>query len=482
MAITNSKNLYGVILAGGLGARLWPISRQLYPKQFLKLFGKKTLLQQTFSRLKKITNAGKIYVVTGKHLQENVYLQLKDLGCDRQNILIEPELKSTAPAIALAARVIHDKNSEATMVVCPADHFIAPDAKFKKVILSAQKAAQHDFLVTLGIKPSYPDPYYGYITDYGYVKPVSNPAKRKIHGISGRKAESFIEKPSQREVKKFIKKGYLWNSGIFIFKAKTLLKGVQKYLPEIYKTISINLKSPEFLKSYSLLQFISIDYGLMEKAQNIWVITGNFNWYDIGTWKALHRFLKKDKGGNVLIGDNIFYFDCENNLFYSSPKRIIGALGLRDLVVVDTEDAILVSHKNKSSEIKKLFEKLKENNLSQHLEHPTVSRPWGKYTVLEKGGDFKVKKVVVLPKGKLSLQAHQKRSEHWVVLQGRARAEINGKIYDLGPHQSVSVPEKTKHRLENPGNGILEIIEIQNGEYLGEDDIVRFDDKYDRLG
>ena len=457
MALSGFKNLYGVILAGGSGTRLWPISRELYPKQLLKLFGNKTLIQQTFSRLKKIIPPEKIYIVTNQSFEEDIYLQLKGLGMIRENILVEPAQRNTAPAIALASKKIFNKDKSAIILTCPADHLIKPDEEFIRAVKIAFPVAQKNFLVIFGIAPTNPS------SEYGYIKINS---KNKVY-----KVEKFIEKPDKEEAEDLIKKGGLWNSGIFIWKAKIILQEIRKNIPEVYKAV----KS----QSYLSLQPISIDKGILEHSKKIRAIPANFQWQDIGSWKSLYQLLPKDSAQNVL-NEKVLESGCQNCLIYGTQKRIVAAIGLENLIVVDTEDAVLVSHKEKTHEVKELLEKMKANNFPQYLQHPTTYRPWGSFTVIEEGKNFKVKKVVVKPKEKLSLQFHKQRSEHWVVLKGLAKVELNDKIFYLKPHQSIDVPVEVKHRLINPGRENLEIIEIQNGDYLGENDIIRIDDKYKR--
>ncbi len=453
------KRLFGVILAGGSGTRLWPISREFYPKQLLKLIGNKTLIQQTFSRLKKIMEPSKIYVVTGATLADDIYIQLKEFGFKRENFIIEPAQKSTAPAIALAARRVFKENQKAIMVVCPADHLIKPDNKFIKAIKKSLRPAMDGFLVVFGIKPASPS------AEYGYLK-----IGRKLKNQA---VEEFVEKPDRKIAERMIKEGYLWNSGIFVWKADVFLGEVKKCLPKIYRSLESSL-------IYKSIKPISVDNGVLEKSKKIVAIPADFKWQDVGSWKSLYHLLPKDSEQNV-IGENVFGADCRKCLIYGTRKRIVAAVGLEDLIVVDTEDAVLVAHREKSGEIKNILERIKANNLSQYFGHPTVHRPWGSFTVIEEGEKFKVKKIVVKSKEKLSLQYHNKRSEHWVVLRGIAKILLDGKVFYLKSHQSFDIPVVGKHQLENPGAKNLELIEIQSGNYLGEDDIVRFNDKYGRI-
>ena len=458
------KNLYSVILAGGSGTRLWPISRELYPKQLLKLFGNKTLIQQTFSRLKKIIPPEKIYIVTTENFAEDIIIQLQKFSFAKENIIIEPYQKGTAPAIALAMKKILDIDKSAISLVCPVDHLIGTDAKFFNSVKIAFIATQNNSLVVFGVSPDNPT------SEYGYIKTKKN----KIEKDESYEVEKFIEKPPKEEAERLIKEGCLWNSGIFVWKNKTILNEIKKYLPQVYQNADI--KSPE---SYSLIDAVSIEKGVLEHSKKIKAVSAQFKWQDIGSWKTLHKLLPKNFDGNVL-NENVFDLNCQNCLIYGVEKRVVAAIGLNDLIVIDTEDAILITHRDQTDSIKPTLEAMKSKNLKQCLAHPTVYRPWGSFTVIEEGLNYKVKKISVKPKQKLSLQFHYKRAEHWVVVRGKARVELEGKIFYLTPHQSVDIPVTSKHRLENNDKEVLEIIEIQTGSYLGEDDIVRVEDMYSR--
>lgn len=466
--LSNSfKNLYGVILAGGSGTRLWPISRELYPKQLLKLFGNKTLIQQTFSRLKKIIALERIYIITNKNFAEDIYLQLRGLGLIRENLIIEPAQKNTAPAIGWMAEKIYKKNKSAVLLITPADHMIKQDSKYIEAVKNAFKIAQKDFIVTFSITPDYPS------SEYGYIKPKLKVKSKKLK-VNGYPVDKFVEKPSNEEAEKLIENNAFWNSGIFTVKASLILKEIKKFQHRIYKAIK-----SDTVKDFFSLEPVSIDKGVIEKSKRVWVVPVSFTWQDVGSWKSLYKLLPKNSSKNVL-GENVVEVGSKNSLIFGSKKRIVAAVGVENLVIVDTEDAVLVSHKDKTHEIKLILEKLKENSFPQYSRHPTVHRPWGYFTVFEEGANFKVKKLSLKPGAAISLQTHDKRSEQWVVLMGVAKVKLNDNIIHLNPHQGISIPACSKHSVSNIGKEQLEIIEIQQGDYLGEDDITRLKDKYNR--
>ena len=459
----------GIVLAGGSGTRLWPLSRKKYSKQFLKLVEGTPLLDSTYKRLLKFFSPQDIITITNK----DYYFYVKD-SCAKfppqmsENIISEPISKNTAPAIALGTKFILDKlkaNPDETVFVFSSDHIIKPVDKFVKYLRIAEKAAEKDYLVTFGIKPTSPE------TGYGYIK-----AGKKIGDFN--LVEQFTEKPDLQTAKEYLKTGkYFWNSGIFAFKIAIFLIELQTYQPEIYKNIDNGYDSA--ISNFSKMPSISIDYAVMEKSKKVAVVPMDIFWSDVGSWDSFYKISEKDSEGNVLIGD-VKTLDTKNSLILSN-KRLVTAVNIEDAMIIETDDAVLVSKMGNSQKVKRLLTELKKDSRKEAVEHSEVFRPWGKYKILEEGEHYKIKKIVVKPGETLSLQMHYHRSEHWVVIKGSAQITIGERTYFVHEGESTFVPKSTLHRLANYGEIPLEIIEVQNGEYVGEDDIVRFDDKYGRI-
>jgi mannose-1-phosphate guanylyltransferase/mannose-6-phosphate isomerase len=487
--------MYAVILAGGSGTRFWPLSRKTTPKQLLSVFGDSTMIQQTVSRLQSAIPVENICIVTGQHYSYDVRNQLTAVfGSDRFRMLIEPEGKNTAPAIGLAAVYIRKKSQNAVMAVMPSDHVILKTDAFISVLRNAQFLAKKGYLTTVGIIPDRPE------TGYGYIKKgkLINKVRSKQSGVRSKKntnnksriavytVEQFVEKPNLKKAKEYVRSGdYFWNAGIFVWKVSDILKEIERQLPGLYKGLqkiekAIGKKNEQDVleKVFKSFEPVSIDYGIMEKAQKIAVVPADIGWSDVGSWRALDDIAEKDPSGNIITG-NIVDIKSKDSIFYAG-KRLVATVGLKNTVVVDTPDATLVCNKDNTQDVKKVVDELKKKGADELVEHVTVHRPWGSYTVLEIGSRYKIKRIAVNPGARLSHQLHHHRSEHWVVVLGTARVTVGEKTYNVHPNESTYVPISTRHRLENPGKVPLHIIEVQIGDYIEEDDIQRFDDIYKR--
>lgn len=478
--------LHAVILAGGNGTRLWPLSRSHYPKQFLQLLGEYTLLQQTVLRLQGLVTPERLWIVTGVDQAEVVQFQLANLlGSDsgKVHVLVEPMPKNTAAAIGLAAVHAKSQDSQATLLVLPADHWIERQSAFRAVLLEALELAEQRVLVTLGIIPDHPATGYGYIrrgTPF-----VSHGENFKENTIAYR-VNQFVEKPDLSTAQKYLNTmEYYWNAGIFLWKAATILEEIEVYLPALAQGLREMAPSTDddmawqlLTLVYSGLESVSVDYGVLEKCTRLVVVPADIGWSDLGDWTTIHRLSPKDERGNTL-SPTVLDIESENSFIFGNGRRI-ATIGLKNTVVIDTEDALLVCSAERVQEVKVITSQLQRNGEDVAARSCTVHRPWGTYLVLEEGLEFKVKKITVLPGAALSLQLHHQRSEHWVVVHGVAQI-VNGDLHcQLLIGQSTYIPKGTVHRLSNPGPDSLEIIEVQTGSYLGEDDIVRFADLYQR--
>lgn len=464
--------MFGIILAGGSGSRLWPLSRELYPKQLLNISGDKSLLQATFERLNKFMPAKNIISVTNTKHTSNVRMQLEDLSKDI-SVLSEPLAKNTAPAIALATKYIQQNTDEKdpVILVVPSDHLIKNTKHFIKTVEKGEKLAKEGYIVTFGIEPDYPETGYGYI----------NILSQHIH--EGFKVKEFVEKPNTKTAQKYIEaKTYFWNSGIFMFKASTMIEEIKNLAPEISKIMEefdfSNTDQIEY-NLFDKMPNISIDYAIMEKSDKIALVKLESDWNDLGSWQSIYDVSNKDSNHNVMIG-HVLDEGSKNSFVYSSSK-LVATIGLEDTVIVETEDAILACKKDKTQDVKKIFDKLKKENDNTHLVHKTVYRPWGFYTVLAEKKGFLSKLIHVNVGQKLSVQSHNHRSEHWVVLSGQAKVVLDGKECVLTPGSSIDIPVKAIHSLQNPYEEDLEIIEVQLGDILLEEDIVRYEDMYGRI-
>jgi len=446
-----------IILAGGVGTRLWPLSREYYPKQFLQLEGRLSLFQETFLRAVQLSGAEGIFVVTNEIHQYLVLNQVSELGytLDASHLLVETEGKNTLPAIGWAMQRIRKEDRHTTAVVFPSDHILGDDALDR---IQAVEPVAQKYLVTFGVQPTSPH------TGYGYIRPG-----RKL--ALGFVAAEFKEKPDALTAQEYLKQGYLWNSGIFLLSTDCFFAELKRYRPTLHTALQSD-SDPD----YAALEAISIDYGLLEHSKKVAVVPLDAAWNDLGTFRALYETEAHDAEGNA--GD-AEYLDSSNN-YVLAPGKHVGLIGVSDLIVVDTADALLVCNSQKTEQVKHLVNRYNAKNDPVTRFHRQVHRPWGSYTILEDGATYKIKRVTVKPNEKLSLQLHHHRSEHWVVVSGTAEVELNGETRFLRKGESTFVHSGTKHRLKNPGLLPLEVIEVQLGDYLEEDDIVRFDDEYGR--
>ncbi|MBI5743855.1 MAG: mannose-1-phosphate guanylyltransferase/mannose-6-phosphate isomerase [Elusimicrobia bacterium] len=460
-----------VILAGGSGTRLWPVSRYGLPKQFIKLNGGKSLLCQTVERLAAVVPLHDIYVITNEDYRFHVQADLRSVSPTiENNVILEPVGRNTAPAIALVMKYCQEKlkcAKDEVIFICPSDHIIEPIEKFARYARQAETAAKAGSIVTFGIKPSRPETGYGYIKKGG--KPSADGGVFKV--------EKFAEKPDLKTAGKYLADGnYYWNSGMFAFTIGTMLAEFKAYAPEISRKMPQKLA--KMTADFKNMPSISIDYAVMEKSRKAAVLPIDILWSDVGSWDSLDEVIKPDGDGNVKVGD-ILALDTKRTIMMGE-KRLISTIGLKDLIIIDTTDALLIARRGQAQRVKEVVDILKERKRKEVVEHITTYRPWGSYTILEEGPRYKIKRIVVKPSQKLSHQLHYHRSEHWIIVRGTAKVTVGGKASIIHENESTYVPKSTEHRLENPGKVPLEMIEVQNGEYVGEDDIVRFNDIYGR--
>lgn len=467
--------LIPVILSGGSGSRLWPVSREGHPKPFIKLEDGETLLEKTFRRAQMFSN--ELITVTNRDYYFTSRDQMERTG-GRGDFLLEPFGRNTAPAVAVAAEFIRQiYGPDKVLLVLAADHLIKDAFAFQGAVNLAVECALSDRLVTFGVVPTSPETGFGYI-------------ERGETGEHAAEVLRFVEKPSQMIAAQFLETGrYLWNSGMFCFRAGTFLKELQKHAPAVAENASTCVETmvlgstsggmyeipPEV---FDKAPDISVDYAVMEKSDRVSVVPGDFGWSDIGSWNAIRDLVQPDAQGNRAVGDVVFV--DSRNTFVESEDRLVAALGVDDLMIIDTPDALLVAHPDKTQEVKLVVAELKQRNHESFRLHKTVMRPWGSYTVLEDAPGFKIKRIEVKPGASLSLQMHYHRSEHWVVVSGCAKVVNGGQETLVNPNQSTYIPAGQQHRLENPGMTPCVLIEVQCGCYLGEDDIVRFADSYGR--
>jgi mannose-1-phosphate guanylyltransferase/mannose-6-phosphate isomerase len=468
--------LIPLILSGGSGTRLWPVSRKNLPKQFLALAGKGTLFQQTLQRTRRLLNVAAPIVVASDDHRFLAADQLLELGIANATIVLEPLARNTAPAIALGALQALRRGGDPLLLVLPADHLIGETDAFLDVVHQATPLAEQGWLVTFGIRPDRPETGFGYI--------------RRAQAIdqNGFQVEQFVEKPDLATAEAYLADGrYDWNSGMFLFKASRYLEELGEHAPEMLAAVRAadanTTADLDFVRidqeAFSHVPDRSIDYAVMEKTQRAAVIPVSCGWSDIGSWSALWLTGEKDADGNLSEGDTLS-IDSHNSLLRSHDRHLLATVGVDDLIVVTTPDATLVAHRDAAQDVKRIVEQLKASNRTEHSLHRVVHRPWGSYDSLESRDRFQVKRIVVKPGASLSLQKHHHRAEHWIVVSGTAEVTCDEKVFLLAENESTYIPLGSVHRLRNPGKVVLELIEVQSGSYLGEDDIVRFDDVYGR--
>ena len=476
----SQSSLIPVILSGGAGTRLWPVSRRAHPKPFMELVDGQTLAEKTLLRAKAVAGNAPVITVTSR----DYYFYTRDLYAGlnspiaNERFLLEPMGRNTAPAIALAAMCVRDNVDEnASLLVMPADHLIADLRNFEASVKEALQLSNEGFLVTFGIHPTHAETGYGYIRQ-GDALTMSG----------GYRVAEFVEKPNEATALKYLESGeYHWNSGMFCFRAGTFLESLNRYAPEVHAAATRVWEATD--KSESPIEFpaelfsecpsISVDYAVMERADNTAVVASDFGWSDIGSWKAISELYESDKSGNRIKGKAVMVgsTDC----FVQGGERVVAAVGVKNLVIVDTGDAVLVADRNHAQDVKEVVAHLSELKHDAVDFHKTVHRPWGSYTILEDAADCKVKRLVVKPGQVLSLQLHHRRAEHWTVVRGTAKVRLGDDEFLLEANQSTFIPVETLHRLENPGDRDVHLIEVQTGDYFGEDDIERLEDIYGRV-
>ena len=472
-------DLIPVILSGGSGTRLWPLSRESFPKQYLSLYenNKLSLLQNTYLRITGLKNLIAPIIISNEEQRFIVAEQMRAINVKPNNIILEPMGKNTAPAITLAALKALENRVDATLLVLSSDHMIKDEEVFRKVIEDGILHSNNGRLVTFGITPSAPE------TGYGYIESIDEFSQ----GKTSSKIKNFIEKPNLELAKKFIKNSrYFWNSGIFLFKASVFLKELEKFEPEILQSCDNSIRKGtndlDFFRidadNFKECPNKPIDIALMEKTKLGTILPLNAGWDDIGSWQSVWKNSEKDKYGNSTKGSTMI--ENSQNCYVRSEDRLVVGINLNNLVVIETNDAVLISNKDETQKVKNIVNKLKTNNFKEAKDNKKNYRPWGSFTRIEEGINWQVKRLEINPNASISLQMHEKRSEHWIVVSGIAKVEIGNKVSFLRENESAFIPLGSKHRLSNPNEVPLILIEVQSGSYLGEDDIIRFEDIYGR--
>jgi mannose-1-phosphate guanylyltransferase/mannose-6-phosphate isomerase len=463
--------LQPVLLSGGSGTRLWPLSREAYPKQFLPLVGDDTMVQATWRRVAPLASAAPIIVANEEH-RFLVAEQLRQIGAPVPAIILEPVGRNTAPAIAAAALQALAGGEDPLLLVLPSDHVVRDPVAFRNAVAEVAPLAEAGALVTFGILPGAPETGFGYI--------------QSEQGTGPQKVLRFVEKPDQATAQSYLEAGnYYWNSGMFLFRASRYLEELRKYRPDIVDAVTVAFDSAQrdgdFIRldkeAFTASPADSIDYAVMEKTADAMVLPVDIGWNDVGSWSALWDVAERDADGNSHHGD-VIAVDTRNS--YAYAQRLVALVGVDDIVVVETDDAVLVARKDRVQEVKQVVAQLKEAQRSQAVLHREVHRPWGSYDSVDMGARHQVKRIKVKPGAQLSLQSHKHRAEHWIIVKGIARVTRDNDVFELYENQSTYIPIGAKHRLENPGTEWLELVEVQSGAYLGEDDIVRYSDIYGR--
>ena len=465
------SNLQVVLLSGGSGTRLWPLSREAYPKQFLPLAGEQTMLQETWRRVAPVAAGAPIVVANEEH-RFLAAEQLRLVGVENAAIVLEPAGRNTAPAIAAAALQALAGGGDPLLLVLPSDHVVRDAGAFQAAVSEAMPAAEDGALVTFGIVADAPE------TGFGYIQAGAGEGVRPVL--------RFVEKPDADTARGYLDSGdYYWNSGMFLFRASRYLEELEKFQPEIVaavrKAFDAAARDGDFVRldgdAFAASPSDSIDYAVMEKTDRAMVLPVDIGWNDVGSWSALWDVSEQDEDGNARHGE-VIAIDSHGNYAYS--RRLVALVGVDGLVVVETDDALLVARKDRVQQVKDVVARLKADQRSHAVLHREVHRPWGSYDSIDQDDGFQVKRIKVKPGGRLSLQSHKHRAEHWIVVRGTARVTRDNDVFELHANQSTYIPLGAKHRLENPGSGMLELIEVQSGDYLGEDDIVRYEDVYGR--
>ena len=474
--MTASDQIHPIILSGGSGTRLWPMSRASLPKQLLALHGTNTMIQDTVLRAN-VPGSDRPIILCSEGHRFLVAEQMQSIGVTPNAIILEPTGRNTAPAAAVAALLVSERDPKGVVLLLPSDHVVMDQTAFELAVERASEAARRGYIVTFGISPNTPEAGYGYIQ--------RGAALAETDGVYS--VKRFAEKPDRVTAERYIASGdYVWNSGMFVFRADVLLAELERHEPGLVQACRASLAASkrdlDFVRldaaMFEKVKNISIDYAVMERTDKATVVPCDIGWSDVGAWSSLWSLQKRDAQGNAMQGD-VLVHDAHDS-FVRSEKGLTALVGVRDLVVVVTEDAVLVAEKSRAQDVKAIVDQLKSSGRAELSEHKVVFRPWGSYQGIDAGNGYQVKHIMVKPGGRLSLQSHTKRAEHWVVVQGTAQVTRDDQVFLLHENQSTYIPVGARHRLENTGTSPLRLIEVQSGSYLGEDDIVRYDDAYGR--